>query len=334
MLELKSPLPAGLLCVGVDVAKAKLDVHIDNAKKPFTVCNTPSGRAKLINRLRGLSLASVVVESSGGYERALLFDLMDASLPAAHVNPRVVRDYAKSFNQLAKNDPIDARVLACFGRERQPRLLTDDDRQRHMLEDLNRCRRQLLEQITALKNQAQTAIHPTAIAVLNKSVELLEGQLEEVDKDVQKEIDHLPKLKHRQELLLKVDGVGPITSRTLVIELPELGQLDRRRLAALVGVAPFADDSGTISNARQIRGGRAHVRSALYMATVTGVRCNAVLKVYYERLTAAGKPPKVALVACMRKLLIHLNAIVSHDEKAQNGIDSPTSPPRDGGEKE
>jgi transposase len=314
VLQLKTPLPKDVVCVGIDVAKAKLDVLIDNGKKPFTILNTPGGRQKLIKRLAGLPLASIVVESSGGYERPLLFDLLDARLPVAHVNPRVVRDYAKSFNQLAKTDGLDPDVLACYGRERQPRLMDPNDKLRHMLADLNRCRRQLLEQITALKNQAQIALHPTTVKVLNTSVELLEGQLEIIDRDVQAQIDQMPEMKQRQELLLKVPGVGPITSRTLVIELPELGRIDRRSLAALVGVAPFADDSGTIRNQRVIRGGRAHVRSALYMATVSGIVCNPVLKAHYQHLTGAGKPPKVALVACMRKLLTHLNSILANRE--------------------
>jgi transposase len=316
VLQLNSPLPKDAVCVGIDVAKAKLDVQIDNGRRPFTVLNTPAGREKLIRRIAGLPLASIVVESSGGYERSLLFDLLDADLPVAHVNPRVVRDYAKSFNQLAKTDALDPNVLACYGRERQPRLMDQSDKLRHMLADLNRCRRQLLGQITALKNQAQIALHPTTVKVLNTSVELLEGQLEIIDRDVQAEIDKMPEMKKRQDLLLTVAGIGPITSRTLVIELPELGQIDRRRLAALVGVAPFADDSGTVSNARVIQGGRAHVRAALYMAAVSGIRCNPVLKAQYQRLTEAGKPPKVALVACMRKLLTHLNAILAHNPAA------------------
>lgn len=326
MLQLKSPLPKEVLCVGIDVAKAKLDVQIDNGKKPFTVLNTPAGREKLIRRIAGLPLASIVVESSGGYERPLLFDLLDAQLPVAHVNPRVVRDYARSFNQLAKTDPVDARVLTCYARERQPRLMDKSDKLRHMLADLNRCRRQLLGQITALKNQAQIALHPTSVKVLNRSIELLEGQLEIVDKDVQAQIDQMPEMKKRQDLLLTVAGIGPVTSRTLVIELPELGQIDRRRLAALVGVAPFADDSGTVSGIRVIQGGRAHVRGALYMAALSGIRCNPVLKAQYERLTEAGKPSKVALVACMRKLLTHLNVILAHHA---NGSVEPAVPQND-----
>ncbi len=240
MLQLLNPpLPAGVICAGIDVAKAKFDVQLDDARKPFTVPNTPGGRGKLIERLRGLPLARIAVESSGGYERPLLHDLLDAGLPVAHVNPRVVRDYARGFNQQAKTDAIDARVLACYARERQPRLLSGADKLRHMLQDLNRCRRQLLEQITALKNQAEVALHPTAVTVLGASVE--------------------------------------------------------------------------------------------------------VLKPYYQRLTDGGKPPKVALVACMRKLLTHLNAILSDKATAtatadgkptSQGDQTPTAASRGGGEKE
>jgi transposase len=329
VLQLKPPLPAGQVCVGIDVAKAKLDCQIDNASRPFTIPNTPAGREKLLRRIRALpALASVVVESSGGYERPLLFALLDAGVPVAHVNPRVVRDYAKGFNQQAKTDAVDARVLACFGRERQPRLFSAADRLRHMLQDLNRCRRQLLEQITALRNQAQIALHPTAVHVLNDGAAALEAQLAVIDQDVQAEIDRLPALKARQARLLTVAGIGPITSRTLVIELPELGHVDRRQLAALVGVAPVNDDSGQASHRRIIKGGRPHVRAALYMAAVTGVRCNPVLSAYYRHLTDdAGKPPKVALVACMRKLLIHLNAILADEDRQQQQASQTQNPP-------
>jgi transposase len=335
VLQLKVPLSSDLVCVGIDVAKAKFDVQIDRAAKPFTLENTPAGRGKLIRRLAGLSLGFIAVESSGGYERSLLFDLLDAGLPVAHVNPRVVRDYARGFNQQAKSDGIDARVLACYARERQPRLMSADDRLRHMLQDLNRCRRQLLDQITALKNQAEMAIHPTARKVLQASVEALEEQLEVIDRDVQAEIDKLPEMKRRQELLQKVVGVGPIVSRTLVIELPELGRIDRRRLAALVGVAPMDDDSGEQHGRRMIKGGRPHVRSALYMAALTGIRSNAVLKPYYERLTGVGKAPKVALVACMRKLLIHLNGVLMEECKPeQPETEAAEKEPEGRGEKE
>jgi transposase len=319
VLQLKTPLPAGAICVGIDVAKATLEVHVDLKGKRFTANNTLAGRSKLLKRMSALKphLTSIVVESTGGYERPLLFELLDAGLPVAHVNPRIVRDYANGFNQQAKSDPIDAQVLACYGRERQPRLMGADDKLRHMLADLNRCRRQLLEQITAMKNQAQIALNPITVKVLKDSVTLLEGQLEIIDQSVQAEIDKSVEMKRRQELLLAVPGVGPITSRTLVIELPELGNIDRRRLAALVGVAPFDDDSGTIHAPRTIQGGRSHVRAALYMATVSGIVCNPVLKAHYQRLTGeSNKPPKVALVACMRKLLIHLNTILSRDHKS------------------
>ena len=332
MLQLHPPLPPGAICVGIDVAKAKLDVRLDGAQKPFGLPNTSSGRQRPIDRLRGLPLARVVVESSGGYERPLLFELLEAKMPVAHVNPRLVRDYARGFNQQAKNDPIDTQVLLCFGRERQPRLFTAEDKLRHMLQDLSRCRRQLLQQITALKNQAQIALHPAAQKVLAESAAALEQQLEVIDQQVQAEIEKLPELRRRQERLMEVQGIGPLTSRTLVIELPELGRLDRRKLAALVGVAPFDDDSGPQHHRRIIKGGRPHVRSALYMAAVSGIRCNPVLQPYYQRLTAAGKPPKVALVACMRKLLIHLNAILA--EHPASPPHPPASEPREGGEKE
>ena len=342
---LKPPLPADAVCVGIDVAKAKLDVKLDvlvddaagaiGAGRPFTVPNTPAGRGKLLEKLRGLGVARlgpVAVESSGGYERPLLLELFDAGVPVAHVNPRVVRDYARGHGLLAKTDAIDAAVLACYARERRPRAFTSDDKIRHMTQDLVRVRRQLLEQVTALRNQAGSVLNPEAGKVLEDAAADLEKRVEQVDERVQAEIDKLPELKARQEVLLSVAGVGPVTSRTLVVELPELGHADRRTLAALVGLAPVADDSGDRSGRRVIKGGRGHVRAALYMAAVSGVRCNPVLKAHYEHLTQeAGKAPKVALVACMRKLLTHLNALLAGHERGGHQERGHQEPPRGGG---
>ena len=298
--------------VGIDVSKARLDVSDSPETKPFSVDNTPRGRAVLLRRLRRTPVDRVVVESSGGYERDLLLDLMVGGLNVAHVNPRVVRDFAKSYNLLAKTDAIDAGLLARFGRERKPRTLGPVDTIRLMLQELIAARRQLVEQSTRLRNQMEQARQKIIVASIRRSMRQVREELELIEAEIQRQIDENPTLSRRQKNLLEVEGVGPTVSRVLVSELPELGQLDRRKLAALVGIAPFNDDSGTHQGRRSIRGGRGTVRTALYMATLTSVRRNAVLKAHYQQLLTRGKPKKVALTACMRKLLTYLNVRLTY----------------------
>jgi transposase len=300
------------LFVGIDVCKARLDVFIHPTAKRLGVDNSPRGRAGLVRRLRGLPIDRVVVESTGGYERDLLMDLMGARVAVAQVNPRVVRDFARSYNLLAKTDSIDAEVLARFAQERKPRTLGPVDTIRLMLQELIAARRQLVEQCTRLRNQMEHARQKIVVASIRRSMQHVRGELERIETEIQRLIDENPSLSSRQKNLLEVEGVGPAVSRVLVSELPELGQLDRRKLAALVGIAPFNDDSGRHQGRRSIRGGRGTVRTALYMATLTSVRRNAVLKAHYQQLVARGKPKKVALTACMRKLLTYLNIRLMH----------------------
>lgn len=298
--------------VGVDVSKARLDVFIHPAGEPLGILNTPRGRSPLLRRLKRLAVDRVVVESSGGYERDLLLDLLHAGVAVAHVNPRVVRDFAKSYNLLAKTDSIDAQVLARFGQERKPRTLGPVDTIRLMLQELIATRRQLVEQCTRLRNQMEHARQEIVVESIRRSMRHVREELQIIETQIQRLIDENASLSRRQKDLLEVEGVGPTVSRILVSELPELGQLDRRKLAALVGIAPFNDDSGTHQGRRSIRGGRGTVRTALYMATLTAVRRNAVLKAHYQQLLARGKPKKVALTACMRKLLTYLNVRLMH----------------------
>jgi transposase len=314
------PVPA---FVGIDVSKARLDVSGSPEAKPFSVDNTPRGRAGLLRRLQRVPIDRVVVESSGGYERDLLQDLMDGGLNVAHVNPRVVRDFAKSYNLLAKTDAIDADLLARFGRERKPRTLGPVDTIRLMLQELIAARRQLVEQSTRLRNQMEQARQKIIVASIRRSMRQVREEQELIEAEIQRQIDENPTLRQRQKNLLEVEGVGPTVSRVLVSELPELGQLDRRKLAALVGIAPFNDDSGEHHGRRAIRGGRSTVRTALYMATLTSVRRNAVLKAHYQQLLARGKPKKVALTACMRKLLTYLNVRLTY-LKPDDSQQSPT----------
>jgi transposase len=304
--------PDERLFVGVDVSKARLDVFIHPLAERFGVNNTPGGRAEVIRRLKRLPIDRVVVESTGGYERDLLAELMAACLSVAHVNPRPVRDFAKSYNLLAKSDAMDASVLALFAQERKPRTLGPVDTIRLMLQELIAARRQLVEQCTRLRNQMEHARQKIVAASIRRSIQHVREELTLIEAEIQRLIDENPSLSVRQKNLLEVEGIGPTVSRILVSELPELGQLDRRKLAGLVGIAPYNDDSGTHQGRRYIRGGRGTVRTALYMATLTSVRRNAVLQAHYRQLLARGKPKKVALVACMRKLLTYLNVRLMH----------------------
>jgi transposase len=313
LIPLSDPMPRDQrLFIGVDVSKARLDIFVHPVSKRLSVHNTPRGRADLIRRIRRLRIDRVVVESTGGYERDLLVDLLEAGITVAHVNPRVVRDFARSYNLLAKTDSIDAAVLARFAQERKPRTLSPVDTIRLMLQELIATRRQLVEQCTRLRNQMEHARHKTVVASIRRSIQHVRGELALIEAEIQRLIDENPSLSLRQKNLLEVEGVGPTVSRVLVSELPELGQLDRRKLAALVGIAPYNDDSGKHQGRRSIRGGRSTVRVALYMATLTSVRRNAVLKAHYQQLVARGKPKKVALTACMRKLLTYLNVRLMH----------------------
>src|SRR5208282_6023920 len=306
-----SPLPSSTTMVGVDVAKATLDVFWRPAMR-LKVVNSPAGRAGLLRRLQAVDVDRVVVESTGGYERDLLSELLEAAVPVAQVNPRIVRDFARSYNLLAKTDRIDATVLARFGEERKPRTLGPADKIRLMLQELIAARRQLVEQCTRLRNQMEHVRLKTVAESIRRSIKHVRQELLLIEAEIQRLIDQNPSLNARQKNLLQVEGVGLTVSRILVSELPELGVLDRRKLAALVGVAPFNDDSGQFQGRRAIRGGRHTVRTALYMATLTAVRRNAVLKAHYQQLLARGKPKKLALTACMRKLLTYLNVRLTH----------------------
>jgi transposase len=326
--RLNSPASAAAVFVGVDVSKARLDLFIEPTSQRFSVENSPRGRAALLRQLQRLPVDRVVVESTGGYERDLLLDLLQARIPVAHVNPRIVRDFAKSYNLLAKTDALDAALLARFGRERTPRTLGPADTIRFMLQELIATRRQLVEQCTRLRNQLEHARLKTVTESIRRSIKHVRAELATIEAEIQRLIDQNPTLNSRQKNLLEVEGVGPTVSRILVSELPELGLLDRRKLAALVGVAPYSDDSGQHHGLRTIRGGRHTVRTALYMATLTAVRRNAVLKAHYQQLVARGKPKKVALTACMRKLLTYLNVRLAHLQS-----DSTAASPPGGGAK-
>lgn len=296
------------VCVGIDVAKLTLEWSLGSEGKIQHTRNEPRPLAQLARRLVALDPDRIVVESTGGYERALVSKLAEAGLPVVVVNPRRVRSFGEGVGFLAKTDAIDARLLALFGEKVRPPLrpiLQGTDR---LLADLVARRRQLVSMIVAEKSRRDTAARP-----VRRTIETVLRTLSKLVRDLERQIDAtLQKDAERAELLIllqTVPGVGPGVARTLLIDLPELGHLGRREIASLVGLAPFARDSGTLRGVRRIRGGRASVRTVLYLAAMTASRFNPALAELYQRLRKAGKPPKLAFVALARKLLTFLNAI-------------------------
>jgi len=295
--------------VGIDVAKAELVVAIRPSGERWTLANDGPGIQVLVQRVRHHAPTLVVLEATGGYERAVVAALAAAQLPLVVANPRQVRDFARATGQLAKTDRIDADILALFAERVRPapRALPNDAAQ--ALDALLTRRRQVLEMLIAERNRLEHA-GPAVRRGITQHIRWLERQLHDVDRDLDDTIRTSPIWRAKDDLLRSAPGVGPILSRPLIGELPELGTLPRKQIAALVGVAPLARDSGTLKHQRLIWGGRAPVRAALFMAALVGTRCNPVLRAFYGRLLAAGKPKKVALTACMRKLLTILNAMM------------------------
>jgi transposase len=297
--------------VGIDVAKDELVLAVLPSGEQWTSPNTPAGLTALRERLGPLAPSLIVLEATGGYELAAVAELGAAGLPVVVVNPRQVRAFAKATGRLAKTDRVDAQVLALFAERVRPpvRPLTDEATQD--LEALLLRRRQLIEMLTAEKNRLGLARKPIRKS-LRAHIAYLARELRMTDSDLGTAIAASPLWRATEDLLQSVPGIGPVVARTLLAELPELGQLSRRQIAALVGVAPVARDSGAQRGKRAIAGGRASVRTALYMATLVASRRNAVICAHYQRLVTLGKPKKVALVACMRKLLVILNAMLRH----------------------
>lgn len=302
------------VAIGIDVAKHHLDVHVHPQNQAFRVENSAGGLAVLQQQLQPLNIERIAVESTGGYERDLLTALLEMHAPVALVNPRPVRNFARGLNLLAKTDRLDARVLALFAHHVQPRLSAAIDSHRENLRELVSRRRQLVDQLTLQRNHQEHARLEAVRQSIARVREQLRTELLAIEALIQEHIDARPDLAARYQTLLTVVGVGPVTARVLVSELPELGQLDRRKLAALVGVAPFNHDSGQRQGPRHIRGGRSVVRCGLYMATLAATRHNETIRAHYLHLLGRGKPRKVALVACMRKLLNHLNALLTTNE--------------------
>jgi transposase len=295
--------------VGIDVSKDHLDLGLDGDRLSWQVSNDAEGIRSAAERLEKLEPGLVVVESTGGLEMALVGELCARRIPVALVNPGRVREFAKSLGWLAKTDRLDAHLLARFGKAAELKPTSLPDPQVQHLSALMSRRRQLLQMQTMEKNHALSL--PLELRPgLQEHLDWLEQQVEQLTQQIQQTIQTSPLFREKEQILRTAQGVGPITASILLSDLPELGQLDRKKIAALVGVAPFNRDSGRRRGPRRIQGGRAGVRTVLYMAALVGSRCNPVLKAFYQRLLAAGKKKKVALVACMRKLLTILNAML------------------------
>jgi transposase len=297
--------------IGIDVSKARLDMAVRPSGERESISNDEAGIKTLVERMGGLRPVLIVLEASGGLERKVTRALASAELPVVVVNPRQVRDFAKATGRLAKTDRMDAEVLALFGEAVRPALRPLADEVLLELRALIARRRQITEMIVAERNRLCGASRAVQKRI-DAHIRWLEAELDRADKDLDQSIRQSPIWQENQDLLRSVPGVGPVISRTLLAELPELGRLNRKQIAALVGVAPLNRDSGTLKGRRTIWGGRATVRAALYMAALVASRRNSVIRTFYKRLCNAGKAPKVALVACMRKLLTILNAMIKH----------------------
>lgn len=296
--------------VGIDVSKAQLDVAL-RPEGRFAAPNTEVGIAQVLTRLQAVSPTLVVLEATGGLEIPLTGALAAAGMPVVVVNPRQVRDFAKATGKLAKTDALDAQTLAHFAEVMRPEPRPLPDEQTQTLAALLTRRRQLVEMLTAEKNRLASARTPVRKS-LRTHITWLERELSHTDSDLAYAIRKSPVWREKEELLQSTPGVGPVVTTTLLANLPELGTLTAKQIAALVGVAPFNRDSGTLRGTRTVWGGRAQVRAVLYMGTLVATRFNPVIRAFYQRLCAAGKPKKVALTACMRKLLIILNAMLKH----------------------
>lgn len=301
--------------IGIDVSKASLDVALSPETRPFSVNNDREGIQKLLPMLPTPGSCLITLEGSGGYERLLIAELLDAGHRVARVNPRQVRDFAKGLGILAKTDAIDATVLAKFGRLVGPRCLEKPQGSQAELQQLVERRRQLIDLRTAETNRLHQASSKITQRSIQAVLKTLQKQIDALELGISSLVDKHEDWKLKTEVMTSVPGVGDITAMSLLADLPELGQLNREQIAALAGLAPFNHDSGTLKGQRRIWGGRAAVRTSLYMATLSAIRCNPILKAFYDRLRAAGKQFKKSITACMRKLLVILNTLVKNNSK-------------------
>jgi transposase len=300
--------------VGIDVAKDRLDVHVRPLGEAFAVARDGEGLASLVERLRELAPTLIVSEATGGFEQVVAGALGSAGLPVVVVNPRQIRDFARALGRLAKTDRLDAEAIALFAERVRPEVRLLPDKEARLLGELVARRRQVIEMIVAEGNRARQLESRRVKKRIELHRAVLQEELTEIERELDDTIRRTPIWREKEELLKSVPGVGNALARTLIADLPELGTLDRKKIAALVGVAPFNRDSGTLRGKRIVWGGRTAIRATLYMAALVAARHNAIIASFYRRLLAAGKPKKLALTACMRKLLTILNAIL-RDQK-------------------
>jgi transposase len=307
----------GEVYLGIDVSKAHLDYAYYGSSETAQVDNTAAGIAQLVAECKAGKVSLVVVEATGSLEMPVVAALLTAGIPTAVVNPRQVRDFAKGLGKLAKTDKIDAHTLAQFGFMVHPRVYVLPSQEAQALEALLTRRSQVIEMLSSERVRMHT-VHFSQRARLEKHIDWLKGELEQIDSELNQSISQSETWKAKDQLLQSVPGVGRILSTSLLAWLPELGLLNGKQIAALVGVAPFNRDSGQWRGRRMICGGRAEIRSALYMAALSASRFNPLISTFYNRLIKAGKLPKVALTACMRKLLLILNAMIKHGTPWKN----------------
>lgn len=309
---MKEETPVQTMYVGIDVAKDKLDIAVDPAGQAWSAVNNDSGISQVVASLEELAPTLIVMEATGGLEGPLAAALALAGMPVVIVNPRQVRDFARATGKLAKTDTLDAHVLAQFAARVQPTVRPlPDDKAQEFTAILAR-RRQVMEMLIAERNRLASVRAQSVKTRIQAHVTWLEQELDSTNRELGSSVRKSPLWRAKDSLLQGVPGVGPVLSATLLSHLPELGTLNRKQIAALVGLAPLNRDSGTLRGKRSIWGGRAHVRAALYMGTLVATRHNEVIRAFYHRLCLAGKPKKVALTACMRKLLTILNSMLKH----------------------
>ena len=312
--------------VGIDISKATLDVHLRPLGKTFQVANKETAISGLIEELQTYSLNLIVLEATGGLETELLIQLQAAQLPVALINPRQGRDFAKAAGKLAKTDAIDAQVLAHFGEALKPQVVAMESDSARQLKELISRRRQVVEIQTAEKNRRDRS-RGKALTDIEQHLEYLEQSLKKLNQEIEELTQSNQEWIDKVNLLKTIPGIGQVISTTLVSYLPELGQLTAKQISRLVGVAPINHDSGQHKGKRMINGGRAPVRASLYMGAVVAIRHNPIIKDFYERLLSRGKPKKLAITACVRKMLVILNAMVRDQKPWQVSEDlQPTSP--------
>lgn len=299
--------------VGIDVPKSTLDVCIEPAVQTLHVVYDETGIKQLVARLKEVSPTLIVMEATGGLEVRIATELASKGLPVAVINPRQARDFAKATGQLAKTDQVDAEVLAAFAKAIRPQARPLKDEDARALNDMVSRRRQLIGMRVQEALRLGTAASKPLQKNLNKHIAWLDKQIAEIDADLTKRLRGSDVWRTKDDLLRGIPGVGAVTTLTLLAKCPELGTLNRREIAALTGVAPLANDSGKHRGKRFIWGGRADVRAVLYMAAISAIRCNDTIKAFAERLKKAGKPPKVVIVACMRKLLTIMNSMLKNN---------------------